>query len=129
MVQLTGLLHRTTTPQLPRETASRLTSRLIEQQRVIMSNAELKINQPLADLVRDLAYAQEAREKQFATIVRFVRHREAKGPAKDMMEQIGRDQKLCKLLVDYEEKSEIISMMEFVRDLKMKPPSRRRRRD
>ncbi len=92
-----------------------------------MSNAELKANRPLADLVRDLAHAQEAREKRFAKIVRFVRHREAKGPAKDMMEQIGRDQKLCKLLVDYEEKSEIIGMMEFVRDLKMKSPSRRRR--
>lgn len=93
-----------------------------------MSNAELKINQPLADLVRDLAHAQEAREKRFAAIVRLVRRREAMGPAKDMMEQIRRDNKLCKLLVDYEEKSEIIGMMEFVRDLKMKPPSRRRRR-
>jgi len=88
----------------------------------------LKANRPLADLVRDLVHAQEARQKRFATIVRFVRHREAKGPAKDMMEQIGRDQKLCKLLVDYEDKSEIIGMMAFVRDLKMKPSGRRRRR-
>ena len=41
-----------------------------------------------------------------------------------MMEQIRRDEKLCQLLVDYETKSEIIGMMEFVRDLKMKPPQR-----
>jgi hypothetical protein len=42
-----------------------------------------------------------------------------------MMEQIRRDNKLCKLLVDYEEKSEIIGMTAFVRGLKMKPPRRR----
>ena len=86
-----------------------------------MSKVELKANRPLADLVRDLVHAQEAREKRFATIVRYVRHREAMGPAQDMMEQIGRDNKLCKLLVGYEEKSEIIGMMEFVRDLKTNP--------
>ena len=39
------------------------------------------------------------------------------------MKQIHSDKKLCKLLVDYETKSEIIGMMEFVRDLKMKPAS------
>jgi hypothetical protein len=89
-----------------------------------MSNAELKENLARADLIRDLAHAQEAREKRFAAIVRYVRHREAMGTAKDMMEQIGRDNKLCKLLVDFEEKSEIIGMTEFVRDLKMKPPRR-----
>jgi len=50
------------------------------------------------------------------------------GPAKDMMEQIRRDNKLCKLLIDYEDKSEIIGMTEFVRDLKMKPPRRTSRR-
>jgi len=39
-----------------------------------MSNAELKANHcALADLVRDLAHAQEAREKKFAAIVRLVR--------------------------------------------------------
>jgi len=54
--------------------------------------------------------------------------REAMGPAKDMMEQIRRDNKLCKLLIDYEDKSEIIGMTEFVRDLKMKPPRRTSRR-
>ena len=53
-----------------------------------MSNAELKCDLAHADLIRDLAHAREAREKQFAAIVRFVRHREASGPAKDMMEQI-----------------------------------------
>ena len=102
----------------------RPTLRLIEE-RFIMSNAELKCDLALADLVRDLAHAQEAREKRFATIVHYVRNREAMGPAKDMMEQIRRDNKLCKLLVDYEEKSEIIGMTAFVRGLKMKPPRRR----
>jgi hypothetical protein len=41
-----------------------------------------------------------------------------------MMAQIRRDEKLCKLLVDYEDKSEIIVMTQFVRDLKMKPARR-----
>jgi hypothetical protein len=39
-----------------------------------------------------------------------------------MLNQIGLDKKLCKLLVDYEDKSEIIGMMEFLRDLQMNPP-------
>jgi hypothetical protein len=90
-----------------------------------MSGVELKADLALADLIRDLAYAQEARKKQFAAIVRTVRRREASGPATDMMEQIGRDNKLCKLLVDYEAKSEIIGMMEFVSEHKMKPPRHR----
>jgi hypothetical protein len=85
---------------------------------------ELKADLALADLIRDLAHAREAREKQFAAIVRFVRHREAAGPAKDMMKQIRRDEKLCQRLVEYETKSEIIGMMEFVRDLKNEPPRR-----
>ena len=79
----------------------------------------------LADrLRRDLALAQEAREKRFAAIVRFVRRRETSGPAKDMMAQIRRDHQLCKLLVGYETESEIIGMMEIVRDLKMNPSRR-----
>ena len=81
---------------------------------------ELKSDLALADLIRDLAYAHEARKKRFAAIVRFVQRREASGQAKDMMEQIGRDKNLCKLLADYEAKSEIIGMMEMVRDFKMK---------
>jgi hypothetical protein len=77
-----------------------------------------------ADLKCDLAHAQEAREKRFAAIVRFVQRREARGPAKDMREQIRRDEKLCKLLVDFEDQSEIIAMTEFVRELKMKQARR-----
>ena len=42
-----------------------------------------------------------------------------------MMTQIRRDAKLCRLLVDLEDQSEIIGMKEFVRDFKMDPsPSR-----
>ena len=93
-----------------------------------MSNAELKRDLVLADLIRDLAYAHEARKKQFAAIARFVRHREALGPTEDAMAQIRRDEKLCKLLVDYEDKSEIIGMMEFLHDLQMNPPQRPSRR-
>jgi hypothetical protein len=101
------------------------TLRLIEQQELqIVSNSQPKGELALADLIRDLAYAEEARKKLYAAIVRLVQRREADGPAKDMMAQIRRDEKLCKLLVDYEEKSEIIGMMQFVRDLKMKPPRR-----
>jgi len=81
----------------------------------------------LADrLCRDLALAQEARGKLFAAIVLFVRRREANGPAKDMMAQIHRDHRLCKLLFDYETESEIIGMMELVFDLKMKSSGRLR---
>ena len=58
-------------------------------------------------------------------IVRLVQRREAKGRADDVMEQIRRDKKLCKMLVDYEEQSEIIGMMDFVRDLKIEPSLRR----
>lgn len=83
---------------------------------------ELKGDLALADLIRELAHAKVAREKQFAAIVRFVQHRDASGPAKDLMAQIRRDEKLCKLLVDYEDKSEIIVMMEFLVTLR---PSRR----
>jgi hypothetical protein len=86
------------------------------------SSAELKCDLDLAGLIYDLTHAEKAREKLFAKIVRFVRHREANGLANAMMEQIAYDNKLCKLLADYEAKSEIIGMMEFVRDLKMKPP-------
>ena len=93
-----------------------------------MRNAALKGDLALADLMRDLAHAQEARERQYAALVRFVRHREAVGPANDMMTQIRRDNQLAKLLVDYEDQSEIIGMMEFVRDLKIKPPRRTSRR-
>jgi hypothetical protein len=100
-------------------------SRPSEQQGVaIVRDTELKDELALADLIRDLAYAEEARKKLYAAIVRFVQRREAGGPAKDMMAQIRRDEKLCKLLTDYEKKSEIIGMTQFVRDLKMKPPRR-----
>lgn len=86
-----------------------------------MGSDDLKRELALADLIRDLAHAQEARKKLFAVIVRFVQGREAKGPAEDMMEQIRRDKKLCKLLVDYEDRSEIIGMLDFVRELKTCP--------
>jgi hypothetical protein len=92
----------------------------------MVHKAQLKCDLAFADLIRDLAHAQEATEKLFAAIVRFVRHRQARGQTRDMMEQIRRDKKLCELLVDYEDKSEVIGMMEFVRDLKMKQPRRRR---
>jgi hypothetical protein len=83
-----------------------------------MGNAELKSDLAPADLVRDLALAQEARKRRFASIIRFVRRYEASGPAKDMIGQIRRDHRLCQLLVDYKTESEITGMMEFVRDLK-----------
>jgi hypothetical protein len=90
-----------------------------------MGKAETEDAIVLTDLNRQLALFQEARQKQFAAIVRFVRRREANGPAKDLLEQIARDKKLCQLLVDYEEKSEIIGMMELVRDLKKKQSRRK----
>jgi hypothetical protein len=50
-----------------------------------MSNAELKGNVALADLIRNLPAARAVRERQFAAIVRFVRYRDASGLAKNMM--------------------------------------------
>lgn len=76
------------------------------------------------DFLRDLALAETARKRRFAAIVRFVRRCEAGGPAKHMMAQIRRDHELCKLLVEYETQSELIGIMEFVRDLKTKPSRR-----
>jgi hypothetical protein len=52
-----------------------------------MSNADLKGALALADLIRDLALAEDRRKKRFAAIVRFVRRREARGSAKDIMAQ------------------------------------------
>ena len=74
--------------------------------------------------INRLALAQEAREKLFAAIVRFVRRREASGPAKDMMAQIRCDHQLCNLLVGYETESEIIGIMELMRCRKMRLTSR-----
>jgi hypothetical protein len=83
-----------------------------------MNRAELKSELALDELMQELALAEKARRKRFADIVRFVRRCEAAGPAKDMMAQIRRDQRLCKLLVDYEQDSEIVGMLDFVRDYK-----------
>jgi hypothetical protein len=81
-----------------------------------MNSADLKRDLVHADLIRDLAHAREAQRKLFAAIVRHVQRREATGPKGAVMEQIRRDKKLCKLLVDYEERSEIVGMMDFVLD-------------
>jgi hypothetical protein len=78
-----------------------------------MSTIDLKDQLALADLVRDLARAEERRKKRFAAVLRFVRRGEAIGPARDFMAQIRRDCRLCQLLVDYETESEIIGMMEI----------------
>jgi hypothetical protein len=99
-------------------------TRCIQAMRTTTGSPELKRELALADLIRDMAHAEEARKTLFAKIVRFVQAREAKGPTQDMLEQIRRDQRLCKLLVKYEQESEIIGMMELVRDLKLKPPRR-----
>jgi hypothetical protein len=94
-----------------------------------MSSAKLKPDLADADLIRDLAHAKEERRKQFASIVRIVRHREVTGPANEMMDQIRRDQKLCKLLVAYEDNSEIIGMMELLIDFKTSALQRGKMRD
>lgn len=88
-----------------------------------MNSAELKQDLAHADLIRDLAHARDARRKLFAAIVRYVQRREAKGRAEDMMEQLRRDIKLCKLLADHEKQSEIIGMTDFVCELKIDPAS------
>jgi hypothetical protein len=84
-----------------------------------MSDAKLKSDLSQAGLLRDLERAQERRRAQFAAIVRLIKRRAAVGIANDMMEQIRHDEKLCKLLVAYEDNSEIIGMMKFVIELKV----------
>ena len=81
---------------------------------------EMKADLVLADLIRDIAHAQEARRKRFSAIVRFVRQREALGPAKDIIEQVRRDEDFGSFLSITKTGPEIIGMMHFVRDLKMK---------
>jgi|ERR1700683_3746440 len=83
-----------------------------------MTSAEPKNDPAHANLIFKLARAKKAQEKKFAAIVRLVQRREARGPAKDMMLQIRRDQQLCKTLVEYEEESEIVGMIEFMLDVK-----------
>jgi hypothetical protein len=84
-----------------------------------VGSADLQRDLAHADLIRDLAHAREKQRKLFATIVRHVQRRETTGPARDMMEQTRQDQKLCKLLADYEDQSEIVGMMDFVREYKI----------
>jgi hypothetical protein len=91
-------------------------TRGIQAMQTTTGNPKLKRELALADLIRDMAHAEEARKTLFAKIVRFVQAREAKGPAQDMLEQIQRDQRLCKLLVQHEQESEIIGMMSCVRE-------------
>jgi hypothetical protein len=79
-----------------------------------MSGIKLNSHQVQADLRRDLERAQEARKKLFAAIIHHVRYREAVGRANGVMKQIRRDEKLCKLLVEYEDRSEVIGMMELM---------------
>lgn len=79
-----------------------------------------------ADLIRELAHAREAQQKLFAAIIRHVQRREATGPASCVMEQIRRDNKLCRLLVDYEGQSEIVGMIDFVHEFKVEPALRGR---
>ncbi len=79
-----------------------------------MNTAELKTGLALDKLLQELALAEEVREKRLAATVRFVRRCEATGPAKDMIAQSRRDQRLCQLLAGYD--SEIIGILEFVPD-------------
>ena len=73
-----------------------------------------RTNRNHAEISQDLERAEECQKKQFAAIVRHVQRREKAGRAKSVIAQIRRDDKLCKLLVEYENGAELIGMMELI---------------
>jgi hypothetical protein len=78
----------------------------------------------VADLTRDLEAAQAAQERRFIQIVRHVSRRSTR-PVADMMAQIHRDKRLCALLTNYETESEIVGMIDVVRELIVRANRRR----
>ena len=76
----------------------------------------LSDNASLENLTLDLARAKLLQEKCFSKIVRFVRWQQ-KRLASGSAEQIRRDVRLCELLVEYENQSQIVGMIDFLRDL------------
>ncbi len=80
------------------------------------AQADLADNTGLETLTLDLARAKLLQEKCFSKIVRFVRWQQKK-PASGSAEQIRRDIRLCELLVEYENQSQIVGMIDFLRDL------------
>jgi hypothetical protein len=81
------------------------------------SNFTPSKNNGIDELTIDLARAKLLQEKCFSKIVRFVRWQQKK-PASGSAEQIRRDIRLCELLTEYESQSEIVGMIDFMRDLK-----------
>jgi hypothetical protein len=81
------------------------------------SNFALRDNNGIDELTLDLALAKLLLEKRFSKIVRFVRWQQKK-PASGSAEQIRRDIRLCELLTEYESQSEIVGMIDLMRDLK-----------
>jgi hypothetical protein len=69
------------------------------------------------NLTRDLKLAKAAQEKRFTQIVRYV-WRERSKPASNSGAQILRDMRLCGLLTEYGKESEIVGMIDLVRDMK-----------
>lgn len=81
------------------------------------AKAVLSHETSVEDLTRDLKLAKAAQEKQFTQIVRHV-WRERSKPPSNSGAQILRDMRLCGLLTEYGKESEIVGMIDLVRDMR-----------
>ena len=88
------------------------------------SNFAPSENNGIDELTLDLVRAKLLQEKCFSKIVRFVRWQQRK-PASGSAEQIRRDVRLCELLTAYEDQSQIVGMIDFLRDLRLREQKRR----
>jgi hypothetical protein len=76
--------------------------------------------------MHDLGAAKQAQAKRFAQIVRYVKRERAKPPS-DFTAHVRRDFRLAALLAEYETASELVGMIDIVRDIKMRANRARER--
>ena len=89
-----------------------------------MAKKTHQLDRRVEDLTHDLERAHAAQQRRFAQIVRHVSRRLSR-PAPDMMTQIRLDERLCGLLTEYEKESEIVGMINIVRELIVRASRRR----
>ncbi len=80
----------------------------------------------IAGLTRDLEAAEQAQAMRFAQIVRHVKRERSKPPA-DFGASIRRDMRLATLLVEFENESELVGMIDVVRDIRIRADRDRQR--
>ncbi len=92
--------------------------------RVRVAKASGQFDRRVEGLTRDLESARAAQEKRFTQIVRHVARRLSR-PTSDMLAKIRLDERLCLLLAEYEKESEIVGMIDMVRELIVRASRRR----